>query len=118
MIRRPPRSTRTDTLFPYTTLFRSWGLTENGVKTTGRDRKVLPKIVIYDPDLTLTLPVEMSVASGLNAIAHAMEGLYAADGNPVVALMAEESIRALRSEERSVGKEGGSTCRSGWWPER
>src|SRR3546814_468493 len=72
-----------------------WGLTENGVKTTGRDRKVLPKIVIYDPDLTLTLPVEMSVASGLNAIAHAMEGLYAADGNPVVALMAEESIRAL-----------------------
>src|SRR3546814_6119517 len=37
----------------------------------------------------------MSVASGLNAIAHAMEGLYAADGNPVVALMAEESIRAL-----------------------
>jgi alcohol dehydrogenase class IV len=65
-----------------------WGLTENGVKTTGRDRKVLPKVVVYDPDLSMSLPSSMSVASGLNAIAHAMEGLYAIDGNPIVALMA------------------------------
>ncbi|TAL04567.1 MAG: maleylacetate reductase [Rhodospirillaceae bacterium] len=72
-----------------------WGLTEAGIKTTGRDSKVLPKAVIYDPDLTLSLPVGMSIASGLNAIAHAMEGLYAVDGNPIVSLMAEESIRAL-----------------------
>lgn len=72
-----------------------WGLTQDGVKTTGRDRKVMPKVVIYDPDLTLTLPVSMSIASGLNAIAHSMEGLYAVDGNPIVSLMAEESIRAL-----------------------
>ncbi|AEG51599.1 Maleylacetate reductase [Sphingobium chlorophenolicum L-1] len=72
-----------------------WGMTEGGIKTTGRDKKVLPKIVVYDPDLTLSLPAEMSIASGLNAIAHAMEGLYAFDGNPIVSLMAEESIRAL-----------------------
>jgi alcohol dehydrogenase class IV len=72
-----------------------WGLTEGGLKTTGRDPRVLPKIVIYDPDLTLSLPVKMSVASGLNAIAHSMEGLYARDGNPILTLMAEESIRAL-----------------------
>jgi alcohol dehydrogenase class IV len=72
-----------------------WGLTENGVKTTGRDRRVLPAVVIYDPELTMSLPPDMSVASGLNAIAHSMEGLYAFDGNPVVSLMAEESIRAL-----------------------
>lgn len=72
-----------------------WGLTQDGVKTTGRDRKVLPKVVIYDPDLTMSLPAGMSVASGLNAIAHSMEGLYAVDGNPIVSLMAEESIRAL-----------------------
>jgi alcohol dehydrogenase class IV len=72
-----------------------WGLTENGVKTTGKDRRVLPKVVIYDPDLTLSLPTGMSVASGLNAIAHCMEGLYAVDGNPIVSLMAEEGLRVL-----------------------
>jgi maleylacetate reductase len=72
-----------------------YGLTENGQKKTGRDPRVLPRTVVYDPELTLTLPVQMSVTSGLNAIAHACEGLYAADANPVVSLMAEEGIRAL-----------------------
>ncbi len=72
------------------------GQTENGLKTTVRDPKILPEVVIYDPDLTLTLPVGMSVTSGLNAIAHAVEGLYAQDRNPITALMAVEGIRALR----------------------
>jgi len=72
-----------------------YGLTENGVKRTGKDSRVLPKTVIYDPTLTLQLPVELSVTSGINAIAHAAEGLYAQDGNPVMSLMAEEGIRAL-----------------------
>jgi alcohol dehydrogenase class IV len=71
-----------------------YGLTEGGVKKTGRDPRVLPRSVIYDPELTLTLPLAMTVTSGLNAIAHAAEGLYAHDGNPIVALMAEEGIRA------------------------
>ena len=71
-----------------------WGLTEGGLKKTGRDPRVLPKTVIYDPELTLTLPFGLTVTSALNAIAHAAEGLYAHDGNPVVALMAEEGIRA------------------------
>ena len=71
-----------------------YGLTEAGVKKTGRDPRVLPRTVIYDPELTLTLPLRMSIASGLNAIAHASEGLYAHDGNPIVSLMAEEGIRA------------------------
>lgn len=71
-----------------------WGITEAGVKKTGRDPRVLPRTVIYDPQLTLTLPYAMTVISALNAIAHAAEGLYAHDGNPVVALMAEEGIRA------------------------
>ncbi|MBJ7437752.1 MAG: maleylacetate reductase [Sphingopyxis sp.] len=82
-----------------------WGLTENGVKTTGRDRRVLPKAVIYDPELTLTLPVGMSIASGLNAIAHSMEGLYAFDGNPIVTLMAEDSIRALAASLPVIHKD-------------
>jgi maleylacetate reductase len=71
-----------------------WGLTEGGVKKTGRDPRVRPKTVIYDPELTLDLPLSTSVTSAMNAIAHAAEGLYAPDGNPITALMAEEGIRA------------------------
>lgn len=72
------------------------GQTEGGRKTTVRSDKVLPEIVIYDPDLTVGLPVAMSVASGLNAMAHAAEGLYASDRNPVTSLMAAEALRAMR----------------------
>ena len=72
-----------------------YGLTENGVKRTGRDRKVLPRTVIYDPLLTLSLPVRIAAPSGMNALAHCVEALYAEDANPVISLMAEEGIRAL-----------------------
>jgi alcohol dehydrogenase class IV len=72
-----------------------YGLTEAGIKKTGRDARVLPRTVIYDPELSVTLPLAMTVTSGLNAIAHAAEGLYAHDGNPIIGLMAEEGIRAL-----------------------
>ncbi|WP_137892975.1 maleylacetate reductase [Ramlibacter sp. 2FC] len=72
-----------------------YGITTDGLKKTGRDVRVLPRTVIYDPDLTLTLPAAISVASGMNAMAHAAEGLYARDRNPVCSLMAEEGLRAL-----------------------
>ncbi|WP_418148105.1 maleylacetate reductase [Variovorax paradoxus] len=72
-----------------------YGITEGGLKKTGKDARVMPRTVIYDAELTLTLPVAMSITSGMNAIAHATEGLYARDGNPVMSLMAEEGIRAL-----------------------
>jgi maleylacetate reductase len=72
-----------------------WGLTEGGAKRTGRDPRVLPRSVIYDPELTLSLPAGMSATSGMNAIAHAVEGLYAPDASPIVSLMAEEGVRAL-----------------------
>ena len=72
-----------------------WGLTADSVKKTGRDPRVLPTSVIYDPELTLSLPVGMSVTSGFNAIAHAVEALYAPDGSPIISLMAEEGARAL-----------------------
>ena len=90
-----------------------YGLTEGGVKRTGRDARVLPRTVIYDPELTLTLPIGMSVTSAMNAIAHAAEGLYAHDGNPVVSLLAEEGIRAIAAalpllnlEPRNLGARG------------
>ena len=72
-----------------------WGLVEGGAKKTGRDPKVLPRVVIYDPELTLDLPPAISAASGMNAMAHCVEALYAHDGNPIISLMAEEGIRAL-----------------------
>ncbi|MEU6663002.1 maleylacetate reductase [Streptomyces sp. NPDC046821] len=72
-----------------------WGLTENAQKRTGRDPAVLPRSVVYDPDLTLTLPPAISATSGLNALAHAVEALYAPDGSPVVAAMAEQGVRDL-----------------------
>lgn len=72
-----------------------YGLTENGRKTTGKDLRVLPKVVVYDPDLTLTLPAGISAASGINAMAHAVEALYAENKNPIISMMASESVRAL-----------------------
>ncbi|GAA3673889.1 maleylacetate reductase [Nocardioides ginsengisoli] len=72
-----------------------WGLTEDGRKQTGRDRRVLPRSVVYDPELTLTLPPVVSGTSGLNAIAHAVEALYAPDGTPIIAAMAEQGVRDL-----------------------
>jgi maleylacetate reductase len=72
-----------------------YGLTEAGVKKTGRDRRVMPRSVIYDVNLTLSLPPQIAGPSGMNAMAHCVEAMYAEDGNPIVSLLAEEGIRAL-----------------------
>lgn len=72
------------------------GQTEAGRKTTVRAASILPEVVIYDPALTLGLPVGMSITSGLNAMAHAVEALYAEDRNPVSSLMAIEGLSAFR----------------------
>lgn len=71
------------------------GQTENGRKTTLKSPKVLPELVLYDVDLTLGLPIGMSGTSGINAIAHAVEGLYARDSNPIMRMLAAEGIEAL-----------------------
>jgi alcohol dehydrogenase class IV len=71
------------------------GLTEQGVKRTLRDPAVLPRSVLYDPELTLDLPPAVAGPSGLNAIAHGVEALYAENANPFVSALAEEGIRAL-----------------------
>lgn len=97
-----------------------YGLTEAGAKRTGRDPRVLPRTVIYDPALTVGLPRGLSVTSGLNAIAHAAEGLYARDTNPVMSLMAEEGIRALAAGIPAVfsdpaDMEARSQCLYGAW---
>ncbi|KAF2008780.1 putative maleylacetate reductase [Aaosphaeria arxii CBS 175.79] len=71
------------------------GQTSQGLKTTIKDPRVLPGTVIYDVDLTKTLPAGLSATSGINAIAHAAEALYAPDSNPIIRLIAREGIRAL-----------------------
>lgn len=89
------------------------GETQDGLKTTQRTLKVLPEVVVYDVDLTLGLPVGMSGTSGINAIAHAVEALYAQDRNPVISLMAEEGIAALaRSLPIIAGHPGDHEARS------
>jgi alcohol dehydrogenase class IV len=72
-----------------------YGLTEDGIKKTGRNARVLPRTVIYDPVLTLDLPPTVAGPSGMNALAHCIESLYAPDGNPFTSLLAAEGIRAL-----------------------
>jgi len=71
------------------------GETVSGAKTTRRDPRIQPETVLYDPDLLRTLPDALAATSGLNALAHAVEALYALDANPITSLMAEEGIRAL-----------------------
>ncbi|MEU3612301.1 maleylacetate reductase [Streptomyces sp. NPDC006872] len=72
-----------------------WGLTEGEVKTTGVDPRVLPRSVVYDASLMLSLPVEMSVASGLNALAHCVDSMWAPRADPIDRALAGEGIRGL-----------------------
>jgi maleylacetate reductase len=72
-----------------------WGLTEGSRKTTGVDDRVLPRAIVYDASLTLSLPVEMSVASGLNAMAHCVDSMWAPRADPIDQALALEGIRAI-----------------------
>jgi maleylacetate reductase len=72
------------------------GETAGGEKTTRRDPAIRPEVVVYDVDLTLSLPVALTVTSALNAIAHAMEGFYAPDRHPVTEALSREAMVAFR----------------------
>lgn len=95
-----------------------WGTSDGGIKTTGVDLAVLPRTVVYDPELTATLPRDMAVASGLNAMAHGVEALWAPGRNPVSTAVAEEGIAALASGLRKAadGKDDGPSelLRGAW----
>lgn len=83
-----------------------WGLTEDERKTTGVDPRVLPTTVVYDSQLTLSLPAELSVASGLNALAHCIDSLWAPRADPINAALAGEAIRALAQGLPAVAADG------------
>ncbi|MFE4552630.1 maleylacetate reductase [Streptomyces sp. NPDC056785] len=82
-----------------------WGLTEGSAKTTGTDPRVLPRAVVYDAALTLGLPADLSAASGLNAVAHCVDSLWAPRTDPVNQALAAEGVRALRTGLPLVVKE-------------
>ena len=72
-----------------------WGLTDDGRKVTGRLQAVRPRTVVYDPVLTVSLPVGLSVTSGLNAVAHCVEALYSPRPSPLASAAAAEGVRAM-----------------------
>ncbi|MER1995235.1 MAG: maleylacetate reductase [Arthrobacter sp.] len=79
-----------------------WGMTENRTKTTGTDPKVLPVTVVYDAELSKTLPVGLSVASGLNGMAHCVDSLWAPRTDPISQALALEGARALAQSLRGI----------------
>ena len=79
-----------------------WGITEDERKATGRDARVLPRVVVYDPELTLSLPPHVSAASGMNALAHCAEALWTAAANPITDALATEGITTLAAGLRAV----------------
>lgn len=79
-----------------------WGMTEAGRKTTGVDARVLPTAVVYDAELVTSLPVDMSVASGLNALAHCIDSMWGPRVDPIDQALATEGIRALDTGLRQV----------------
>jgi maleylacetate reductase len=72
-----------------------WGMTEDGRKTTGRDPGVAPRLVVYDPELTYDLPGSVTAASGMNAVAHCVEALWAPGATPLTDSAATDGLRYL-----------------------
>jgi maleylacetate reductase len=78
-----------------------WGITEDGRKTTGRAAGVAPRLVVYDPELTYDLPAAVTAASGMNAVAHCVEALWAAGATPLTDIAAAEGLRLLAAGIRA-----------------
>ncbi|HEV3364394.1 MAG TPA: maleylacetate reductase [Acidimicrobiia bacterium] len=97
-----------------------YGLSQGGRKRTGRDPRVLPKVVLYDPALTVPLPPQVTGASGMNGLAHGVEAFYGPGANPVSEALAEAGIRALAdglpsAVERPDDLEGRTATLRGAW---
>jgi maleylacetate reductase len=97
-----------------------FGTTDGERKITGRDNKVLPRTIVYDPDLTLGLPAAVSAASGMNAIAHCVEGLWAGGRTPVTMALAAEAMRRFAKNLPAVVADGSdrearAQCLIGAW---
>ncbi|MDH2412549.1 maleylacetate reductase [Nocardioides sp. CER19] len=83
-----------------------WGLTAGGTKTTGVDGRVLPRSIVYDAMLLTSLPAELAVASGLNALAHCVDAMWGPRVDPIDQALAGEGIRALAAGLPRVARDG------------
>jgi maleylacetate reductase len=72
-----------------------FGITEEGAKRTGRDLRVLPRVVVYDPELQVSLPAFLTAVSGMNALAHCAEALWMPTATPVTDAVATEGMARL-----------------------
>jgi maleylacetate reductase len=96
------------------------GQTENGIKTTFSDPGILPSVVLYDPQLVTSLPADLTVTSALNAMAHAVEGLYAKDRNDETTRLAIQGLEDFNGSLTRVLEDPGSlaareaTLRGAW----
>jgi maleylacetate reductase len=86
-----------------------FGISEGERKTVGRDPKVMPRTIIYDPELTLGLPAATTAASGMNAIAHCVEALWIAERTPVTSAFAAEALRLFIPQLPRAVKDGADT---------
>ena len=83
-----------------------FGTTDGERKITGRDARVLPRTILYDPDLTLGLPAAVSAASGMNAVAHCVEAFWAEGRTPMTLALASEAMRRLAKNLPAVVADG------------
>ena len=90
-----------------------WGTTDGERKVTGRDAKVLPRAIIYDPDLTLGLPAALTAASGMNAVAHCVEALWVPERTPVGMALAMESLRRFAAHLPRAVEDGSDRAARG-----
>jgi maleylacetate reductase len=93
---RPARIIAVPTTYAGSEATDVWGLTDADGKRTGVDDRVVPATVIYDPQLVVSMPIELAVASGLNAVAHCVDALWAPRADPINAALATEGLTALR----------------------
>jgi maleylacetate reductase len=85
-----------------------WGLTEGETKTTGVDNAVLPRTIVYDATLLTTLPSDLTVASGINALAHCVDAMWGPRADPIDQALAGEGIRGLAAGLPQVAADGSS----------
>lgn len=106
-LRRPVPIVAVPTTYAGSEMTPVWGRTDGGEKRTGRSPDVLPRLVVYDPDLTVGLPASITAASGMNALAHAVR---AHDADPVTALLGREAVRVLTEglPEAVAGRDRGA----------
>jgi len=94
-LRGGPRILAVATTYAGSEMTPVWGQSQGGVKRTGRDLRVLPATVLYDPELLTGLPASVVGPSGMNALAHCVEALYSAAAEPLSSLAAVEGARLL-----------------------